>query len=108
MNPFELYCMVFFVLDAEWDKTHNAELGAFLSSANPFLYEDIGSAIPEIFENFCRTVSGNVPVEESYNVAKEYIRSLKSDRLLSIFAKIDRDAWKKAAREYLRSEHKGA
>ena len=37
MNKFELYCMVFYVLDAEWDENKNPQLGEFLSGANLFL-----------------------------------------------------------------------
>lgn len=35
MNKFELFCMIFYVLDAEWDESKNPTLGEFLSSANP-------------------------------------------------------------------------
>ena len=49
MNKFELYCMIYYVLDAEWDESKNAELGKFLSSANPFQFRDIGSADPVIY-----------------------------------------------------------
>ena len=41
MNQFELFCMIFYVLDAAWDETKDPELGNFLSGANPFLFSDI-------------------------------------------------------------------
>ena len=43
MNKFELFCLIFFALDNEWDKTQNEELGNYLSDANPFLFADIGN-----------------------------------------------------------------
>lgn len=36
MNKFELFCLIYFALDSEWDKTQNEELGNYLSDANPF------------------------------------------------------------------------
>ena len=51
INKFELYCMVFYVLDTEWDENKNPQLGEFLSGANPFLFDDIGSADPTIYLN---------------------------------------------------------
>lgn len=46
MNKFELFCMIFYVLDAEWDESKDPILGEFLSSANPFLFEGLSSAVP--------------------------------------------------------------
>ena len=108
MNQFELYCMVFFVLDAEWDETHSPELGEFLSNANPFLFDDIGSAIPEVYDDFCKTVAGNTPIEKSYETALAYVHSLKLNCVSEAFAKLDRSVWDEAVRDYLSSEHKGA
>lgn len=53
MNTFELYCMVFYMLDATWDESHNKELANYFSSANPFLFADIGSANPAVYKHFC-------------------------------------------------------
>jgi len=68
MNKFELYCMIYYVLDAEWDESKNAELGAFLSGANPFLFADIGSADPMVYAHFCENISGEITIENSYIV----------------------------------------
>ena len=40
VNRFELYCMIFYVLDAEWDENHNETLEVFLSEANPYTFTD--------------------------------------------------------------------
>lgn len=50
MNKFELFSMIFYVLDAEWDESKNPTLGEFLSSANPFLFDSLSSAVPEIYD----------------------------------------------------------
>lgn len=108
MNQFELYCMVFFVLDAEWDETHSAELGEFLSNANPFLFDDIGSAVPEIYQDFCKIITGDTPLEKSYEAAFTYVQSLRSSCISAAFEKLDHSVWDEAVRDYLSSEHKGA
>ena len=33
------FCMIFLALDADWDETHDEELGKYLSDANPFLFD---------------------------------------------------------------------
>ena len=36
MTRYDLFCMIFLALDADWDETHDEELGKYLSDANPF------------------------------------------------------------------------
>ena len=62
MNKFELFCMIFFALDADWDETKDSTIGEYLSSANPFLFEDTGSADPAVFDQFCNNVPDNIVV----------------------------------------------
>ena len=71
MNKFELYCMIFFVLDAAWDENHNPTLGEFLSGANPFLFTDIGSADPRVYNHFCEVIPNEITVENSYGIASK-------------------------------------
>ena len=90
MNKFELYCMIYYVLDAEWDENKNEELGKFLSSANPFQFKDIGSADPLI-----------------YKCAIKYVNSLESKDVKTAFLTVDREEWDECLKEYLSQEHKG-
>lgn len=108
MNKFELYCMVFYVLDAEWDENHDEKLGDFLSAANPFLFTDIGSADPAVYDDFCKKVSGQITVDNSFAIANSYIASLDKVELSRAFASIDKDEWVECVRDYLSSEHKGS
>ena len=54
MNQFELFCMVYYVLDAEWDESKDAQLGDFLSRANPFLFEVLRISLDNISIQFIR------------------------------------------------------
>ena len=53
MNRFELFTMIFYVLDYYWDENQGEELGLFLSSMSPFTFEGTGSADPTVYDEFC-------------------------------------------------------
>lgn len=107
MNKFELFCMMFYALDAEWDESQNAILGEFLSSANPFLFDGLGSAVPEIYENFCAHITEPVTVENSYDKALNYTKFLHNDVVFKAFQSISKDEWIESTLDYLSHEHKG-
>ena len=107
MNKFELYCMIYYVLDAEWDESKNAELGKFLSSANPFQFRDIGSADPEIYEEFCKEIPDTITRDDSYGYARNYVESLGNRDVQAAFLTIDREEWDECLHKYLSQEHKG-
>ncbi len=48
MTQFDLFSMIFLTLDHYWDEHKGEELGQFLSSMNPFLFEGEGSAVPPV------------------------------------------------------------
>ena len=108
MNKFELYCMIFYVLDEEWDESNNPQLGAFLSGANPFLFADIGSADPAIYTHFCETVTSQITIENSHEMAARYIAVLANESVSKAFASIDEAEWVECVKDYLSSEHKGS
>ncbi|MDO5014587.1 MAG: hypothetical protein Q4E28_01340 [Clostridia bacterium] len=107
MNQFELFTMIFYVLDAEWDETQDRILGDFLSGANPFLFEDLSSADPEIYKQFCEIVTEPITVENSYIIASKYIASLNSNIISKAFKSITEDEWVDSVKEFLSEEHKG-
>ena len=108
MNKFELFCMVFYVLDAEWDENNNLQLGEYLSDANPFLFDDIGSADPIVYEKFCETVDDGITVENSYRIASKYIAELGNEAVSSAFSTITEVEWVECVKDFLSSEHKGS
>ena len=108
MNQFELFCMVYYVLDAEWDESKDAQLGDFLSRANPFLFEDIGSADPSVFAEFCKTAVEPITIENSYQIAAAYIKALENDVISFAFFTIDEEEWIECVKEYLAQDHKGS
>lgn len=108
MNKFELYCMIFYVLDAEWDETKDPQLGEFLSGANPFLFADINSADPTVYAKFSESVSDSISVGESYKTASQYIASLGNHAVSKAFSSVDEKEWIECVKDYLSQEHKGS
>lgn len=106
MNQFELFSMIFYALDSVWEDTKDFELGQFLSSANPFLFLDIGSADPAIYADFITKVPKKIDVEDSYKIALDYMKSLNNERFLNAFTEISQDEWEEEVKEYLAEPHK--
>ena len=107
MNPFELYCMIFFVLDAEWADTKDDRLGQFLSEASPFTFAENESADPAVYADFKKKITEPITLKNSFELAKDYINSLRDVRVFNAFSWIDEDEWLYAITEYLSKEHKG-
>lgn len=106
MNKFELYCMIFYALDAQWEESENQELGEFLSRANPFLFADEGSADPAVYADFCRRIPEAIPIEKSYEIARGYVQTLGSAAIVDAFSGVDEQEWLECTRDYLKEKHK--
>lgn len=106
MNQFELFSLIFYSLDSIWDITHDDALGQYLSSANPFLFDDTASADPDVFIEFCKKTNEETAVEDSYTVAGQYIASLNDKALSEAFMTISEDDWLQAVKSYLSNPHK--
>lgn len=107
MNKYDLFCLIFYALDAVWDDNHDTELGNFLSAANPFLFTDHESADPAIYDDFASKVPNIISIDESYQIAKKYIFTLNSEKINKAFDSIHLDEWMNSVTDYL-SSHDGA
>lgn len=106
MNQFELFSMIFYVLDDVWDDSKDYDLGQFLSSANPFLFSDIGSADPYIYEDFKTKTSSTIKIKDSYKIAVDYIKSVEDGKFLNVFLTISEEEWTESVNDYLSEPHK--
>lgn len=107
MNQFELFCMIFYALDASLDDRRSETVLSYLSDANPFLFADNGSAVPEIYDRFCDVIRENVTIENCYDLAVKYIDTLADKDISEAFHRISRNEWISGANAYLSSPHKG-
>ena len=108
MSKYELFCLIFMALDADWDETHNEELGQYLSDANPFLFAENVSAVQDVFIKFSNFVGDReVNKTNSFSIAKEYIDYLNIPAVSEPFSTLEPEQWNEALEEYLSAEHKG-
>ena len=106
MNQFELFSMIFYVLDDAWDDSKDYDLGQFLSSANPFLFEVVGSAVPDVYEDFKSKTPNTIDIRDSYRIAVEYIKSIEDGKFLSVFLSTSEEEWVEYVNDYLSKPHK--
>lgn len=107
MNKFELFSMIFYTLNHYWKDNKSEELGKFLSDMNPFLFDDIGSAVPDVYLDFCNTINTDITIENSFTIAKEYISYIALPYIDEAFAWVDESEWKARIGTYLVADHKG-
>ena len=108
MNKYELFSMIFIALDADWDDTHNEELGQFLSSINPFLFKEITSAVPSYYAEFEQIIGNKeITIDNSFELAKKYINSINVPSVVESFNTLKEDQWADACKAYLSTPHKG-
>ena len=109
MTRFELFCLVFYALDAAWDDSHSKQLGQYLSDANPFLWGGQSSANPAVYDEFCKSVAQEIiSVEDSYDVACGYINTLSGNyvkAVLKAFSTVTKEKWLDGAKKYLSRAH---
>ncbi len=104
MNRFELYTMIFYVLDYYWDQNQGEELGMFLSSMSPFTFEGIGSADPAIYDEFCDFIKvDNVEIENSFEMALKYIDWINQPYVTTAFEWVTKEEWNEKSKEYIES-----
>ena len=100
MDSFEVFKMIFYALDNQYDNNPSEELGNLLSSMNPFLFKGRGSAISDIFtkfeEMFNNKYKGRCTVEEGYQFAKDYLKTIKNKSAEEAFQNVSLEDWKKA------------
>lgn len=106
MTEYELYCMIFLALDEDWDSSHNQDLGQFLSSANPFLFKGIGSAVPDVYQEYLQfTQKFKITKENSFDIAKNYIEHVNIPAVTESFSTVKKSGWDAAMEEYLALQH---
>lgn len=108
MNKFELFTLIFYSLDIFYDSNPSEELGQFLSEMSPFTFKQTCSADPAVFAEFCDFIGKDkVELDESYDLAVQYIESIEEIDLKPAFDSMDQDKWIEGCKKYLATDHKG-
>lgn len=108
MTRYDLFCMIFLALDADWEETQDDELGRYLSDANPFLFAGEGSAIEDVYKLFCELIPDEViGPENSFALAKKYVEHLNNKAVAESFNLLEEEQWKDALDTYLDDKYGG-
>lgn len=108
MNKFELFTMIYFWLDTFYENTTDDSIVNQLSDMNPFLWEDLTSADPAVYSEYCSFIAGrDITMRNSLDLAREYVKTIDNAWMTDAFENIDPEEWIKGCRDYLATSHKG-
>ena len=108
MNKFELFTLIFYSLDIYYDNNPSENLGQFLSEMSPFTFKQICSADPAVFTDFSNFIEKDkIDLDESYDLAIKYIKSIEEIDLMPAFETMDKAKWVDGCKKYLATNHKG-
>ena len=74
---------------------------------NPFLFDDIGFAVPSMCAKYSLLVNEEISIDNSFSVACKYVKSLGLQAVTDAFACVGEDDWKARCVKYMSSTHKG-
>ncbi len=108
MNEFELYTMMFFWIDNYYADSTDDRINNLIGEMNPFLWQDIGSADPAYYDEFCRYMKGKtITLDNSFELAKNFAKTIDYVDVTEAFEESDYDKWKNGCKRYIAEEHKG-
>lgn len=110
MNKFELFTLIYYVLDAYYEDASNTDdkINTVISDMNPFMWQDCISADPAVYDTFCKFVGDRkILLENSLQIAREYIDTIDYADVSEAFQDMTDEEWIEACKEFLANEHKG-
>ncbi|MBR4830367.1 MAG: hypothetical protein IKZ96_01190 [Bacilli bacterium] len=103
MNSWDIFKILYYALDSEWEKSKNVVLGDFLSEMNPFIFEGEGSADPVIYNEFKskfnEEFNATCKIDEGYSFCKKYIEELNKTEIIDAFNNKKVEDWIKAYKD---------
>lgn len=109
MNRFELFTMIYFWLDVYYENETDDRIINQLSEMNPFLWKDLSSADPAVYDEYCSFIGEReITLKNSLEIAKEYVKTIDYVDMTEAFAHVDQQEWISGCEKYLASDHKGA
>ncbi len=110
MNKFELFTLIYYVLDAYYeDASHTDDkINTVISDMNPFMWQDCTSADPTVYDAYCKLVGDKeILLENSLQIAREYIGTIDYADVSEAFHDMTDEEWITACKEFLATDHKG-
>ena len=109
MNNFELFSLIFFMLNACWEENKDENLAHFLIEMNPYLLEAEMSADPAWYEEFKTFMKdktlGN---DNGFQLAKDYLKTIDFYKGMEKYLdEYDQEGWNDAMQQLMSQPHKG-
>lgn len=101
---FDLFCMIYYLLDSWYEHNTDEKLGNYLSDANPFVFDGEGSADPTVYDEFCKIIPQTIDIATSYDMAMNYIKGLNIGERFKSGNIIKEDEWLNAFSDYLKNK----
>lgn len=112
MNSFEIYCLLFFLLDYNWLNNYDDDKAAYLGALDPYIFNGIGSADSAEFISFNKAFNEYGSNKDfGYDFIMGYIKNIDDSYILKEFEEeilnIRKEDWIYWAIDYLSFPHLG-
>lgn len=108
MNGFELFTVMFFWIDHFYADSTDDRINNLISEMNPFRWQEICSADPALFDDFCHYVEGKtITIDNGFELAKGFIKTVDYVDVTEAFENSYYEKWLDGCRRYIAGEHKG-
>ena len=109
MNKFELFTIIYYWLDNYYKDSKDDMIIDQLSDMNPFVWEEIGSADPAVYDKYCDFIGDRtINSDNSLEIAKGYVATITYADMNEAFENVDTARWLKGIDDYLSTDHKGS
>lgn len=109
MNDFELFTLIYYSLDAYYGRDiEDTYINSVVSDMNPFIFDDIGSADPAVYDEYKGFIDGKeITLENSLGIAREYLRTIDYADVTPALERMTEERWIDGCKKYLSQPHKG-
>ena len=109
MSEFELFTIIYFVLDTYYENDiQDPFISTVLSDMNPFVWAGIGSADPAMYSEYLDFLNGRaITLENSLDIAKDYVKTIDFADVTAAFVEMSENDWMNYCKKYLSEPHKG-
>ncbi len=109
MNKFELFSLIYYVLEAYYGRDiEDAYINSVVSEMNPFVFDDIGSADPAVYDEYKGFIDGKeITLENSLGIAREYLKTIDYADVTPALERMTEERWIDGCKKYLSHPHKG-
>lgn len=109
MNKFELFSLIYYVLEAYYGlDIEDTFINSVVSDMNPFIFDDIGLEDPAVYDEYKDFNEGKgITVERSFDIAKEYLKTTDYADVTPALVGTTEEWWIDGARSIFHSHIKG-